>query len=130
MTDLPNLARELGIEVPGMVIGGRSMGGRVCSMAVARGLEVAGLVLLSYPLHPPGSPDKLRVDHFPDIGVPCLFVSADNDPFGSPSEFADHLGSIPAPVTSVLLEGGRHDPTNRTQVQQILSGVASWLRAL
>ena len=46
-----------------VVLGGRSMGGRMCSMAVAEGLPAAGLVLLSYPLHPPGKPDKLRVEH-------------------------------------------------------------------
>jgi len=127
MEDLPRLAAELGTEPAAMVIGGRSTGGRVCSMAVARGLEVAGLVLLSYPLHPPSSPDKLRVDHFPHIDVPCLFVSADNDPFGLPSEFAEHLPAIPGPVASIFLEGGRHDPASRRHVDGIVASVGAWM---
>src|SRR5262245_46519125 len=65
-----------------LVLGGRSYGGRMCSMAVAEGLRAAGLVLLSYPLHPPGKPDNLRVEHFPQIEVPCLFISGDKDAFG------------------------------------------------
>src|SRR5688572_9896770 len=60
-------------------LGGRSFGGRVCSMAVAAGdvpaAAVGGLVLISYPLHPPGKPEQLRTDHFPALTVPCLFVS-------------------------------------------------------
>ncbi len=51
------------------------MGGRICSIAVANGLPAAGLVLMGYPLHPPGKHEKLRVDHFPQLNVPCLFVS-------------------------------------------------------
>ena len=56
-------------------LGRRSIGGRMCSIAVAEGLPAAGLVLVSYPLHPPGRPDRLRIDHLPQLQVPCLFVS-------------------------------------------------------
>lgn len=128
--DLPALADELGVETGQLLIGGRSMGGRVCSMAVAEGLEVAGLVLLSYPLHPPGKPDTLRVGHFGAIDVPCLFISGDNDPFGSPDEFAAHLGEISGDVTSVFLAGGRHDPKNKAQVAEILDTTAAWVEKL
>ncbi|MGO9583676.1 MAG: alpha/beta family hydrolase, partial [Acidimicrobiales bacterium] len=69
------LAAELGVPQGRIALGGRSMGGRMCSIAVAEGLPAAALVFVSYPLHPPGKPDKLRVGHFAAIEVPCLFVS-------------------------------------------------------
>ena len=128
--DLPGIAEELGTTTERMVIGGRSMGGRICSMAAAEGLPVAGLVLLSYPLHPPGKPETLRVEHLPDLQMPCLFISGDNDPFGTPDEFAEHLSGIPGPVTSVFLDGGRHDPKNKAQVAQIVDTVAAWVADL
>lgn len=98
-----------------VLMGGRSMGGRIASMVagdvdgagpVAR---LAGLVLICYPLHPPGAPDKLRVDHLVDIRVPCLFVSGTRDPFGSPAELTEWSATIPAPVEHVWIDGGRHD---------------------
>jgi predicted alpha/beta-hydrolase family hydrolase len=98
----------------------------MCSMAVAQGLPAAGLVLLSYPLHPPGKPDRLRVEHFPQIRVPVLVVSGYADPFGSPAEFDDELGAIDAPVTTVWLAGG-HDPRRYDEVAGI---VARWLAEL
>lgn len=117
--------RHIGPEQ--LVLGGRSYGGRMCSMAVAQGLPAAGLVLLSYPLHPPGQPTKLRTDHFPDIDVPVLFVSGDNDPFGSPDEFAEHLHRIPGKVTQMWLPGG-HDP--RRADSPIAAAIAQWLTML
>lgn len=110
-----------------LVLGGRSFGGRMCSMAVAEGLPAAGLVLLSYPLHPPGKPDVLRVDHFPSITVPCLFISGERDPFGTPDEIAHHVRSIPASVEVVFVPGA-HDP--RGQDDRIASEVRRWVRAL
>lgn len=111
-----------------VVYGGRSMGGRMCSMAVAEGLPAAGLVLICYPLHPPGKPERLRVDHFPAIDVPCLFVSGDRDPFGSPDEFGEHLPAIAGPVTTHWIEGKRHDL--RGADEEIAEVVAAWLAAL
>ena len=67
------LAARLGVGPQRLALGGRSMGGRMCSMAVAEGLEAAALVLISYPLHPPGRPDRLRTAHFPELHLPCLF---------------------------------------------------------
>ena len=116
-------ATELGVSTAQLVLGGRSFGGRMCSMAVAAGLPVAGLVLLSYPLHPPGSPEKLRTEHFPDLDVPVLFVSGVKDPFGSPEEFATHLPAIPGEVSTVWLTGG-HDPRADSRVA---GAVADWL---
>ncbi len=103
-------ADELGVETSRLVLGGRSMGGRMCSLAVAEGLDAAGLVLLSYPLHPPGRPDRLRVEHFPELTVPVLFCGGDRDPFGSPDEFDREVAAIPGPVTLHWLAGQRHDP--------------------
>jgi uncharacterized protein len=103
------LAMAAGIPPEAVALGGRSMGGRMCSMAVAEGLPAAALVLIAYPLHPPGRPDKLRVDHLPHIGVPCLFVSGTRDPFGAPEELEAHTVAIAGPVTHVWIEGGRHE---------------------
>ena len=97
------------VDPAAVVLGGRSMGGRMCSMLVADGFECAGLVLISYPLHPPTRPDQLRTDHFPQVSVPCLFVSGDRDEFGSPSELEAATATIGGPVEHVWLDGGRHD---------------------
>ena len=107
------LADRAGIDPAAVALGGRSFGGRMCSMAVAEGLPAAALVLIAYPLHPPGKADRLRIEHFPDITVPCLFVSGTRDPFGTPDEFAAHTGAIAGPVTHVWVEGGRHDIKGR-----------------
>jgi predicted alpha/beta-hydrolase family hydrolase len=109
-----------------LALGGRSYGGRMCSLAVAEGLPAAGLVLLSYPLHPPGKPDQLRTEHFPALDVPCLFVSGEKDPFGSPDELETAAEAIPGPVEFVWLPGG-HDPGN--QDDAIVAAVAAWVAA-
>jgi predicted alpha/beta-hydrolase family hydrolase len=110
-----------------LVLGGRSYGGRMGSMAVAEGLPAAGLVLLSYPLHPPGQPERLRSAHFPQIRVPCLFLSGRSDPFGTPEEFERALSLLPGPVTLVWLKGG-HDPTRQDAL--IVAAVKEWLGTL
>ncbi len=122
---IPVIADGWGTEPGRLVLGGRSMGGRMCSMAVAQGMAAAGLVLLSYPLHPPRKPEKLRTDHFGDVNVPCLFISGDRDPFGTPEEFDEHLGAIGGPVTTVWLPGEGHDPKKADE--EILAAVATWL---
>jgi predicted alpha/beta-hydrolase family hydrolase len=120
-------ARELGVGAGRLLLGGRSYGGRMCSMAVAQGLGAAGLVLLSYPLHPPGRPERLRVEHFGDLRVPVLFVSGDRDPFGTPEELAEHAAAIPGPVTRVTLPGA-HDLRGRDA--EVAAAVAGWARGL
>ncbi len=122
-------AADLGATTAELVLGGRSMGGRMCSMAVAEGLPAAGLVLLSYPLHPPGRPDRLRVEHFGDVNVPALFVNGDRDPFGTPDEFAVHLGAIAGEVTVHWLEGQGHDPRPRVDTE-IVAAVGAFLAEL
>lgn len=109
-----------------LVLGGRSMGGRVCSLAAAGGLPTAGLLLLSYPLHPPRKPDRLRVAHFGQIDVPCLFVGGDRDPFGTPEEFAAHTPTIAGGVTHVWIPGCGHD-TRPTHNAAVVAAVSDWL---
>ena len=111
-----------------LVLGGRSMGGRICSIAVADGLPAAALVLISYPLHPPGKPENLRVDHFPDLRVPVLFVSGTSDPFGRPEELEHHTAAIPGPVTHVWLEGKAHGLNGADAA--VAEAVRSWVADL
>lgn len=119
------LATRVGATPEQVVLGGRSMGGRMCSMAVAEGLPAAGLVLLSYPLHPPGKPEKLRTEHLPALEVPCLFVGGTRDPFGTPAEVEAATATIPGPVTHVWLDGAGHDPKGQDAV--IAAAVVEWL---
>jgi predicted alpha/beta-hydrolase family hydrolase len=76
-------AREDGTR---LVVGGRSMGGRIASQVVAQGVVVDALALFAYPLHPPGKPDQLRDAHLASIKAPALFCSGTNDAFASPDE--------------------------------------------
>ena len=103
------LAEKLKCKPKEIAIGGRSFGGRACSVAVAEDLPAAALVLLSYPLHPPGKPEKLRTEHFSEIKVPSLFVSGDKDPFGTCDEFTNHVEAISARVELEWVPGG-HSP--------------------
>ena len=118
-------AAELRVDTADLVIGGRSFGGRSCSVAAAEGLAVAGLLLLSYPLHPPGKPEKLRVEHFGDIDVPTLFISGEKDPFGTPEEFDSHIGAIAGPTEIRWVPGG-HSPKG-TQEAAVIDSVAGAL---
>ncbi|PRB15260.1 alpha/beta family hydrolase [Microbacterium sp. MYb62] len=87
---------------------GKSYGGRMGSMAVADGLVVDGLVYLGYPLHPPGRPEKPRVEHLPAIRVPQLFVEGTNDPFIQPiSQFEEAVASC-QDARVEWVEGGGH----------------------
>lgn len=122
------VAERTGVVPAQIALGGRSMGGRMCSLAVADGLPAAALVLIAYPLHPPGKPEKLRTEHFPRITVPCLFVSGSRDPFGTPDELADHTAAIPGPVTHIWIDGGRHDLKGKDA--EVASIVTDWLAAL
>ena len=100
----------------------------VCSMAVADGLPAAAIVLISYPLHPPGKPDRLRVEHFPQIEVPCLFVGGTRDPFGTPDELEHHTGAIAGPVTHVWMEGAGH--ALKGNDAELATVVADWIAGL
>ena len=101
--------RSDGLDPERIVLGGRSMGGRMCSMLAAEGHPCAGLVLISYPLHPPGRPERLRRDHFGDIAAPCLFISGDRDPFATPAELKSATRRIGGRVNHRTIRGGRHE---------------------
>jgi predicted alpha/beta-hydrolase family hydrolase len=120
------LSRRHRVEPAAVLLGGRSMGGRMCSMAVAEGLPAAGLVLISYPLHPPERPQQLRTAHFPAITVPCLFVSGTRDTFATPDELLAATAAVAGPVTHHFIEGGRHE-LDRCD-EQITAAVLDWLR--
>lgn len=122
------LAEGASLDPADLFLGGRSMGGRIASMAVADGLPARGLVLVSYPLHPPGKPERLRTEHFPRLGVPCLFVSGTRDTFGTPSELEAATSAIPGPVTHVWIEGGDHGL--RRKDAAVADAVTGWLAPL
>lgn len=123
-------AQDWGCATNEIVIGGRSMGGRMCSMAIADAvntLEVAGLVCVCYPLHPPKQPNKLRSEHLPRVTAPSLFISGTRDEFGT----VDELTAATRPMKNkkhVWVDGARHDLKNRdAEVGEI---IASWVVAL
>ena len=132
-------SERLGTTSDRVVLGGRSMGGRMASMAAAGAtgetkkgsepftdpLPVAGLVLISYPLHPPGKPDRLRIEHLDRLRVPVLLISGDRDTFGTPEELADAMAAVPGPVTTVTVAGKGHDLKGSDEL--ILSAVRDWL---
>jgi predicted alpha/beta-hydrolase family hydrolase len=98
-------------HTPGRIfLGGHSYGGRQGSMLAAEQPQVvAGLLLLSYPLHPPRKPDQLRTAHFPQLKTPALFVHGGRDPFGSHDEMKTALQLIPAQTMLMEVEGAGHE---------------------
>ena len=122
-----------------MFVGGKSMGGRIASHLAANDpTETSGLVLLGYPLHPPGRPSQLRVAHLAKIRVPMLFVQGARDPFGTPDELRPHLDGLAPPVTLHVVENGEHSlaPPKRGPASvdqlcgQIQDVVADWVAHL
>jgi predicted alpha/beta-hydrolase family hydrolase len=122
-----------------LVIGGKSMGGRIASqVAAADGKGIAGLVFLGYPLHPPGKPDKLRAEHLKDIRAPMLFVSGARDAFGTVEEIRVVIKNLRLPATLYAVEGCDHSfkvPKSLGVPQQniyeaIMDQVADWVRSI
>jgi predicted alpha/beta-hydrolase family hydrolase len=87
---------------------GKSFGGRMASMAVADGMEAAGLVYLGYPLHPPGKPEKLRDEHLYGLTTPMLFLQGSRDTFATPELLADVVSRIGSSAVLTWVEGGDH----------------------
>lgn len=117
------LSRRTGLAPERLVLGGRSMGGRICSMVVAgpapdnppgadapaeAPLPALGLLLLGYPLHPAGRPEKLRDEHFPRLRVPCLFVSGTRDALAGRDELPVAARAIKGRVRYHWLESADH----------------------
>lgn len=118
-----------------LVIGGKSMGGRIASqVAAADGKGIAGLVFLGYPLHPPGRPDKLRAEHLKDIHAPMLFVQGARDAFGTEEEIRALIKELRLPATLYAIEGGDHSfkvpkrlgVPQETVYEMIMDKVAEW----
>jgi predicted alpha/beta-hydrolase family hydrolase len=110
-----------------LIIGGKSMGGRIASM-VADDLGVAGLVCLGYPFHPPGKPEKLRTEHLKTLRTPTLICHGTRDPFGKPDEIARY--DLSACIRLHWVEDGEHDfkprkSSGRTQSQNIANAATT-----
>jgi len=112
-----------------IIMSGLSYGGRQSSMLAAEEPDLAdGLLLLSYPLHPPGRPNQLRTDHFPGLRKPALFVSGARDPFGTPEEIAAALKLIPAKTQLITIQKAGHDlAKGKFDLTQVVSAVRDLL---
>jgi predicted alpha/beta-hydrolase family hydrolase len=98
-----------------LIAGGHSYGGRQTSMVVAaKQAPVDMLALFSYPVHPPGKPERPRTEHLSDITVPTVFTHGTSDPFGTPAEVRDAAALISAPTEVVEITGARHDLGSKT----------------
>ena len=122
-----------------LAIGGKSMGGRIASQVAAipeSANEIAALVFLGYPLHPPGRPDKLRDAHLPDIKAPMLFVQGSRDTFGTPDELRAVFKKHQLSPTLYVVEGGDHSlkvPKSVGPQEQVYAAtmdeIVSWMQA-
>jgi uncharacterized protein len=118
-------------------IGGKSMGGRIATQVAAAHpeLNIAGLVLLGYPLHPPGRPDQLRDKHLPSVNRPMLFIQGARDTFGTPAELEPILARMQPPPRLHVVDGGDHsfkistkDPARQAAVYDSIHRViAAWI---
>jgi uncharacterized protein len=98
-----------------LIAGGHSYGGRLTSMVVAENARPVDLLaLFSYPLHPPGKPERARTEHLPDIAVPTVFTHGTSDPFGTLDEVRAAAALIAAPTELVEITGSRHDLGSKT----------------
>jgi len=123
-----------------LVIGGKSMGGRIATQVAAADpqLRLTGLVLLGYPLHPPGKPTERRDQHLPAVMRPMLFVQGSRDAFGTPEELTPLVATLqPAPVLHVVTNGdhsfklSRKDPAAQTAVYaNVQHVIVSWIKSL
>jgi uncharacterized protein len=99
-------------------LGGHSYGGRQCTMLAAERPDlVDGLLLLSYPLHPPGRESQLRVEHFPKLRTPAMFVHGSRDPFGTLEEMRSTLAMIPARTELMVVEQAGHDLASKPRTK-------------
>ena len=110
-----------------VLVGGKSLGGRIASMCVADGMPAAGLVFLGYPLHPPGRPERIRDEHLYRVEVPMLFLQGTADPFARPELVAKVLGRLGERATLEKIEGGDHSfkvRGTRTDPAEVGAGLA------
>jgi predicted alpha/beta-hydrolase family hydrolase len=135
------LARQTKLPPERLVLGGRSMGGRYCSIVVGADedpVDALGLLLLGYPLHAAGKPDQPRVEHFPRIRVPCLFVSGTRDSLASQDALTKAVKAIKGKVAMHWLESADHGYRPRKASGRSLDDIAAeaaevsvdWVRSL
>ncbi|MGZ4576786.1 MAG: alpha/beta hydrolase family protein [Mycobacterium sp.] len=104
-----------GLVAGPLIAGGHSYGGRQTSMVVvAREAPVDLLALFSYPVHPPGKPERARTEHLPDIRVPTVFTHGTSDPFGTPDELRAAAALVTGTTAVVEIAGARHDLRSKT----------------
>jgi predicted alpha/beta-hydrolase family hydrolase len=122
-----------------LAIGGKSMGGRIASQVAAGDAgDLAGLVFLGYPLHPPGRPDRLRAAHLREVKAPMLFVQGSRDTFGTPAELQPIISQLEPPADLFVVEGGDHSfkvpksaGVNQPDVYRAIQDrIESWLRMI
>jgi predicted alpha/beta-hydrolase family hydrolase len=131
--------RDVTGAATGLFIGGKSMGGRIATQVAAadRQLAIDGLVLLGYPLHPPGRPAERRDKHLALIGRPMLFVQGSRDAFGTPAELEPLLATFTPPPAMQIVDGGDHsfklarrDPTAQAAAYAIAQeAIVAWMKA-
>ncbi len=119
---------------PRLVLGGRSMGGRIASHVVAAGFPAAGLLFLAYPLHPPAQPDRLRDAHLGKITIPMLFLQGSRDAFARPDLLAKTVAALPT-ATLHVVDGGDHGLKVRGRAAkdvraEIVEVAVGWVRSL
>ena len=129
--------REVRSAARWLFIGGKSMGGRIATQIAAADpdLPIAGLVLLGYPLHPPGRPDQRRDKHLPLIHTPMLVVQGSRDAFGLPGDLEPVLARLtPRPVLEVIANGdhsfklARRNPSAQAAVYaEVQAAIAGWI---
>jgi uncharacterized protein len=123
-----------------LFIGGKSMGGRIATQLAASDpdLPISGLVLLGYPLHPPGRPERRRDAHLPGVHRPMLVIQGSRDAFGTPDELRPILGQLSPPAHLHLVEGGDHSfKVSRVSLEQqsavdddVRRTAAEWMTAI
>ena len=138
-TVIETVRNRVGGGADKLAIGGKSMGGRIASQVAASGTEdLAALLFLGYPLHPPGRPDRLRAAHLHDVAVPMLFVQGSRDAFGTPTELCPILEPLKPRAELFVVEGGDHSfkVLKSTEVRQqdvhigIQERIVTWLRRI
>jgi predicted alpha/beta-hydrolase family hydrolase len=132
--------REIATARTSLFIGGKSMGGRIATHVAAadESLSLAGLVLLGYPLHPPGRPEQRRDAHLVDIRRPMLVVQGSRDAFGTPGELESAIAGLSPAVTLHVVQGGDHSfkvskPGQNGQASvhaEVQETIATWVRQI
>jgi len=135
---IESVRQHVDVATRSLFIGGKSMGGRIATHLAAedRDLPVAGLVLLGYPLHPPGRPTERRDAHLPAVGRPMIFVQGSRDAFGTPLELMPVLDTLTPGATLHVVDGGDHSfkATKDAARQAVLFDnaqrtIVEWIRA-